>query len=125
MNYLVPGDQWGVVVHPVRDDETVKGITRPAEPARDLGNVIERAFSSTKTDLPIQVGDDVAGSGANSPDLEKVLKLQHSHWRDNEFFHFEEPTRRGRDQVGATLVEPQNDMGIEVDQGRHSDDQSM
>jgi hypothetical protein len=62
----------------------------------------------------------------NPVNFKEIRKLKTHHRRDaNIIAHFELIDDRIRNSRAAVAVKPDNDMGIQINHGRHSLDQSM
>lgn len=57
-------------------------------------------------------------------DLAEERQLEDCDWRCRQISCLQSPARPPAQEIGASGVKPDEDMRIEVDQGRHSADQS-
>ena len=120
----VPGDQRCTTENRLADDQAIEGVAGPALSQRHIDHFLKGKVADRESHLsPERLDHGLPGFGC-PPDLVEILKLQLDGGRNHEIVLIEKSPYAFRDQHSVTGEQPGGDVSVEVDQGRHSPDQS-
>ncbi len=106
------------------DDEAVEGIACPSEACCHLHDGGETTGVEGESEFRRKIAYDIPARHLQLSDLVQVIEFQENHRRNDRRSLRQQWADEGRKARKLTCGKPDNGVGIEVNQGRHSEDQS-
>lgn len=125
MYRLVFRGERGFLQSGLGDNDAIEGIACPGLALGALDDFGKGMAAELEPDGGGEFMNDLGRRCLGSADLVEVLKFQTNHRRYQDVACLERVTDSRREEVLAAGVQPGHDVGIEIDYGRHSFDQSM
>jgi hypothetical protein len=120
----VPGHERRVPKRRLSHEDPVERVASPLLLESDSNDWRERLIADLEADRVLQRFDDHLSRLGRAPNLVEVLELKDNGWRDQEIVLIQQLSSGRREEIDPPGEQPGGDVGVEVDQGCHSPDQS-